>query len=486
MSYGSKQRGAMVEDTGLTGPSKWWAMLAVGLGVLMATLDFSVVNISLPTLVSQLNTDFPTIQWVVLAYVLVVTSLILSVARLGDIFGMKRLYLGGFVVFTVGSLLCGLAPGVGWLIGFRALQGAGAVMMQALGVAIITQVFPGHERGRAMGVIGSVVSVGLALGPALGGMIIGLVGWRWVFLVNVPVGLVAFVTGVKHIPSDFRRGPGQRFDPAGAVVMFLTLICYALGMTLGQRQGFGQPLVLSLLGAAVAGLLAFVVIETRVRQPMVDLKLFQNVLFGVNLVMGLLVFIVLAGTFIMPFFLQIVLGYSTQKIGLLMMAVPLIMGSVSPVAGTLSDRYGPRTISLVGLLILAGGCLSISTLNAQTTAWGYVLRLAPFGLGLGVFQSPNNSAIMGAVPREHLGVASGLLALSRTLGHTSGLPLVGAVFAAQVMSVSGFSGARITSAPPEALVIGLTGTYRLAALVILASALLAAVALYTEKRATRG
>jgi EmrB/QacA subfamily drug resistance transporter len=475
----------MANETTVTGSGKWWAMLAVGLGVLMATLDFSVVNISLPTLVRQLHTDFPTIQWVVLAYVLVVTSLILSVARLGDIFGMKKLYLGGFVIFTIGSLLCGLAPGVGWLIGFRALQGAGAVLMQALGVAIITQVFPSHERGRAMGVIGSVVSTGLALGPALGGVIIGLVGWRWVFLVNVPVGLLAFFTGVKHIPSDFHGSTGQRFDPAGAVILFCTLICYALGMTLGQRQGFDRPLVLLLLGCAAAGLVIFVVIESRVGHPMVDLKLFKNVLFGVNLVMGLLVFIVLAGTFVMPFFLQLVKGYSTEKVGLLMMVVPLTMGAVSPLAGILSDRYGSRGISLGGLLILAGGCLSISTLTAETSAWGFVLRMLPFGLGLGAFQSPNNSAIMGAAPRERLAVASGLLALSRTLGHTSGLPLVGAVFSALVMSASGFSGAQITSAPPEALVVAMAGTYRLAAMVILASSVLAAGALWKSRQRPR-
>lgn len=461
-------------------------MLGIGLGVFMSTLDSSIVNISLPTLVQALDTNFATVQWVVLSYLLVITTLILSVARLGDMVGKKKLYNVGLVLFTLGSLLSGLAAGVGWLIAFRALQGTGAVMMTALGTAIITEVFPARERGRALGINGAIVSVGIALGPTLGGVLIGLVGWRSVFLVNVPVGILAALIVWRVVPASAQGAPGQRFDLAGALLGFLTLGSYALGMTLGQRAGFGDALVVALLVAAGAGLVAFVLVESRVRQPMIDLSLFRNVLFGVNLLMGLLVFVLIAGFFIMPFFLELVQGYRTEQVGLLMAVFPVTMGLVAPVSGALSDRYGSRVISLIGLVTIGAGSLLVSTLHADVTPLGYVLRFAPLGVGVGMFNSPNNSAIMGAVPRERLGVASGLLALSRTLGQMTGLPLIGAVFTGLVLRTAGLApGADVTAAPDAALVAGVRGTYQIAAAFIFVSTALAAFALWYDRRQAR-
>ncbi len=465
---------------------KWWAMLGIGLGTFMSTLDSSIVNISLPTLVEKLHTDFATIQWVVLSYLLVLTSLMLGVARLGDMLGKKKLYNAGLALFTLGSLLCGLAPGVMWLIGFRALQGLGAVMMQALGVAIITEVFPSSERGRALGISGGIVSVGIALGPAMGGILIGLVGWRSVFLVNVPVGFITALVVARFVPSSVPGRAGQRFDVVGALILLVTLVCYALGMTLGQQWGFSAGRTLTLLAVAAVGVVTFLAVEARLSQPMIDLRLFGNVLFSINLLMGFLVFIVLAGSFILPFFLELVKGYPTEQVGLLMMVMPVSMGLVAPGAGALSDRFGSRGISLIGLLVVVGGCLSLSTLHAGVTPLGCALRLAPLGIGLGMFQSPNNSAIMGAAPRQRLGVASGLLSLSRTLGQTSGLPLMGALFTAQVLRVENLvAGADITLASAAALAGGVAGTFRLAALIILTATALAALALWIDSRRSK-
>lgn len=462
--------------------AKWLAMLGVGMGVFMATLDASIVNISLPTLVKDLHTDLATVEWVVLSYVLVLTSLMLGVARLGDMFDKKKLYLGGLALFTISSFLCGLSPNVYWLIGFRALQGLGAALTQALGTAIITEVFPISERGRALGMIGTTVSTGIAIGPPLGGLLIGLVGWKSIFLVNVPVGILALFVVSRFVPSSSTR-PGQRFDSVGAAVLFFTLAFYALGMTIGQQQGFTGGTAELLLFAAVAGLFIFLFIERRIIQPMVDLSLFRNVLFSLNLVMGFLVFVVMAGMFIMPFFLQIVKGFSTEQVGLLLMVNPIAMGVVAPIAGSLSDRFGSRGISLIGLVMIIIGCLTVSTLNPNVGALGFILRMLPFAFGQGMFQSPNNSAIMGAVPRDRLGVASGLLALSRTLGTTTGLPLMGAVFTSLVVT-SAHMGATIdiNTAPAQALVSGVNGTYRIAAFVILGAVILATVALYIDSR----
>jgi EmrB/QacA subfamily drug resistance transporter len=468
-------------------------MAGVGLGIFMSTLDGSIVNISLPTLVDQLQTDLPTIQWVILSYVLVVTSLMLTIARLGDMRGKKGLYTTGLVLFTAGSLLCGLSPNVYWLIGFRALQGLGATMLQALGMAIITEVFPAKERGRALGLVSTIVSVGIAIGPPVGGLLIGLTGWRSIFLVNVPIGFITFFVATRFIPaslgSSFARPhagrdiPNQRFDLAGALILLVTLGSYAFGMTMGENLGFANPGILALLAASLIGLAVFLAVELRTPEPMVDLRLFLNPLFSINLLMGFLVFTALAGTFILPFFLELVQGYSIGQVGLLLMIQPVVVGLLAPISGSLSDRFGSRVISLIGLAIVVAGAFYMSTLSAGVTVMGFALRVALFGVGMAIFQSPNNSAIMGSVPRHKLGIASGLMALSRNLGQTSGMPLMGALFTAQVLAAGLLPlGADVTSAPAAALTSGINDTYRVAGLVMFTATLLAALALWLDYR----
>lgn len=462
---------------------KYLALIGLGMGVLMSTIDSSIVNISLPTLVEVFDTTFATIQWVVLSYVLVLTSFMLAVARLGDMNDKKRIYQVGMVVFVVGSLLCALSPGVGWLIGFRAVQGLGAVMMQSLGMAMVTEVFPRSERGRALGMIGGVVSVGIAIGPPLGGLLIGSLGWHSIFLVNLPIGIIALLIVQRFVPASPPVQREQRFDPAGALILFVTLGSYALGMTMGQDRGFSSTLPLALLVTALIGLGVLLWVESRVSQPMIDLRLFRNPLFSFNLLMGFMVFIVLAGAFIMPFYLELVKGYPTQVVGLMMMANPIAMGLVAPLAGALSDRFGTRVISLFGLILLTGAAFFMTTLSAETSQLGIILRLIPFGMGFGIFQSPNNSAILGSVPRERLGIASGLTALSRTLGNSSGLPLMGAIFTAHVLAAAGLpAGIDATTAPPAALVAGINGTYRIAMLVVMVTIGLAVIGIYLERK----
>ncbi len=452
----------------------------------MATLDVNIVSVSLPTLVRDMGTDFVTIQWVILGYVLVVTSLTLSFARLGDIKGKRRLYAYGISLFTAGSLLCGLAPGVYWLILFRVVQGLGAAVTQALGAAIATEAFPSSERGQAMGIIGSTVSVGLAMGPAVGGMLIGSFGWRSVFLVNLPTGILAVWATLKFVPNVKPEEAGTSFDFPGAILMFFLMGVFASGMSYGQREGFGHPLTLGLLSGAALFLVFFIVVEKRVSAPMVDPGLFKNALFSINLIMGWLVFLVIAAGFVVPFYLELVKGYSPTIVGLLMMVVPVCMGICSPVAGRLADRFGVRGISLIGLAFCMAGCFCISSLNVDVGLSGTVLRLVPLGVGMGFFQSPNNSAIMGAVSQKRLGIASGLMTLSRSLGHASGIPLAGAAFTAWVLAKAAVPGLEdVAKAPPEALVAGLSGLYKTAALVITISSVLAITALYLDRRRGR-
>lgn len=439
---------------------KWYIMGAVSMSIFLATIDGSIVNVALPTLVRELQTDFATVQWVVLAYLLTQSTLLLGVGRLGDMVGKKPIYGGGFVVFTVGSVLCGLSPAVGWLIGFRVLQALGAAMMLALGAAIVTEAFPPYERGKALGLIGTSVSIGVVVGPTLGGIILQTLSWHWIFFVNLPVGIVGTMMAMRFIPT-FKPKGRQQFDYAGAGSLCLSLLGLLLALTLGQQLGFRDPRIVGLLVAWLVFLAVFIAIETRSPHPMINLGLFRNLLLSVNLVTGFITFVAIAGVFILiPFYLENVLGYSVLRVGLMLAVVPIALGVTAPIAGSLSDRLGTRPIAVVGLLSLVTGYLAMSTLTANTGLLGYILRLLPVGIGMGVFQSPNNSAIMGSAPREQLGVVSGLLSITRTLGQTTGVAVAGTLWAMQVIIHYGaFLPGGATTAPVAAQIAGLQNTY---------------------------
>jgi EmrB/QacA subfamily drug resistance transporter len=301
-----------------------------------------------------------------------------------------------------------------------------------------------------------MVSIGIVLGPTLGGLILDALSWHWIFFVNLPVGIVGTLMVVRFVPARKPAGR-QRFDLAGAVTFFAGMLAMLLAVTLGQQVGFADGRVVLLLAGGVAAMAGFVALERRVKQPMLDLEMFRNKLFSINLVSGFMTFVSMSGTvFLMPFFLQGVLGYEPRQVGLLLAAVPLAVGVVSPLSGALSDRVGTRPITVVGLATVMMGFYSLSTVTADMTAVGYVVRFLPVGIGLGIFQSPNNSAVMGTVPRERLGVASGLLSITRIVGQTTGIAVLSAVWAGRVAVHYGAplpEGA--TSAPAAAQVAGL-------------------------------
>lgn len=415
------------------------------MGTFLGTIDGSIVNIALPVLEQEFGTQFAVVQWVVLSYMLTVATLMLVVGRLADIFGKKGLYLTGFAIFTFGSGLCGLANSAGLLIAFRVIQAVGAAMITALGTAILTEAFPPQERGKALGISGTMVSIGLISGPTVGGLILGAFSWHWIFFVNLPVGLIGILLVIRFVPKSAAE-KRERFDIPGAVSLFVTLLAFLLALTLGQERGFTSPPVLGLLGLSLAALLVFYWVETHTDQPIIDLSLFRNRLFSVNLITGFITFICISGTILlMPFFLQNVLHFTPRDSGFLLSVFPLSMGIIAPLAGSLSDRFGSRRLTAAGLAALLLGYLAVSTLNESTGASGYVVRFLLVGLGMGFFQSPNNSAIMGAAPKGRLGVASGLLALTRTVGQTTGIALIGSLWAGRVIAVMG--GGEATSAP---------------------------------------
>lgn len=454
---------------------KWRILTAVGMGIFLATIDGSIVNVALPTLVRELHTNFATVQWIPLAYLLTLSTALLSMGRLGDMIGKKPVYVSGFVLFTLSSMLCGLAPGVYWLIGFRVLQAIGAAMTQALGIAIVTEAFPPAERGKALGVAGGLVSLGVVAGPTLGGLILDAFSWRWIFFVNLPVGILGILMTLRYVPHT-TAVRAQRFDYAGAAVLFSGLLALLLALTLGQQWGFADRRFWLLSGMAALLLVGFIITEQRVTQPMINLNLFRNELFNINLLTGLLTFIAVAGVFVLlPFYLENMMGYGPRQVGLLIAAVPVLMGITAPISGALSDRYGTRPIATIGLAVLVIGYLAMSRLALDTPLLAYVFAVLPFGAGMGIFQSPNNSAVMGSVPPPQLGVTSGLLAMTRNLGQTVGIATMGTIWAGRVMAhVGGAVSGGVTAAPITAQIAGLQDTFRIIAALVSAAFFLSA------------
>jgi EmrB/QacA subfamily drug resistance transporter len=474
------------QDRQIDYKNKWYVFAAVAMGLFLGTIDGSIVNIALPTLSKELNTDFSIVQWVVLAYLLVIVTLMLSIGRLADMIGKKPLYLSGLAIFTLGSVLCGLSNSVYMLIGFRVLQAIGAVMVMALGTAIVTEAFPAEQRGMALGLTGLMVSIGSIAGPTLGGIILGVFSWHWIFFVNLPIGLLGIVLAWRFV-SPHRPQGGQRFDYAGAVTLFLGLFSLLIALTLGQNTSFINPLVLVLFVISIGIIISFVMLEKRMPQPMVDLKMFTNKLFSVNLVTATMVFICSAGTVLLiPFFLQNMKGFSSETAGLLMAATPLSMGIIAPFSGRLSDRLGTRPLTVIGLFLIGLGYLGLTTLDANTSGLGFVLRSIPLGIGMGVFNSPNNSAVMGSVSRNRLGVASGLLSLTRTLGQTTGIAVIGALWASHVKQLSGALWVGdATLAPIPAQIAGFHSTLLVIVVIIFVALFLSATAWFIETRNAR-
>ena len=356
----------------------------------------------------------------------------LTIGRLADIFGKKKIYQTGMIVFTLGSICCGTSTTIGWLIAFRVFQAIGAAMLMALGNAIVTESYPENQRGQVLGISGLMVSLGVIAGPMLGGLILDALNWRWIFFVNIPIGLIGLIMVQLFVP-DFRPIHIQKFDLWGSILLFIGLLLFSLSMTIGQNSGFGQIIPWAVLLGGLFLLGVFLLHEMKTESPLINLGLFRNRLFRINILTGFMTFIISSGSILLiPFYLENVLMYDHRTIGLLMAVIPITMGITAPISGTLSDRYGSRLLTTIGLVFLILAYLSITTLNENTTQIGYILRFIPVGIGTGLFQSPNNSAILGSVPRNSLGVASGLLSLTRTLGQTTGISIMGTIWATRV------------------------------------------------------
>ena len=460
----------------VAGPARvGWALAALSLAMLLASLGTSVANVALPTLEEDFGASFGQVQWVVLAYLLALTTLVVSAGRLGDLVGRRRLLLAGLAVFTAASALCAAAPSLTLLIAARAAQGAGAALMMALTLAFVAETVPAARTGAAMGLLGTTSAIGTALGPSLGGALIAGPGWRAIFLVNVPLGLAALVLARRHLPGERRRAGAARprFDVVGTVLLAITLGAYSLAMTI-DRGRLG-PASVALLGIAVAGAAAFAVSQARASAPLVRPAMLRDPVLRAGLATSALVSTVMMATLVVgPFYLSRALGLDAALVGLVMSVGPAVVVLAGVPAGRLADRLGAGRLGVAGLGAMAAGALALAVVPARLGVPGYVVPIVVLTLGYALFQTANNTAVMSGAPAEQRGVTSGLLNLSRNLGLITGASVMGAVF------TLGAGTARLSSAPPSAVAAGMHLTFALSAILVGAAL---AIALGSRRRA---
>ncbi len=414
------------EQNGRSGD--WRAFSVAASGTFMATLDSGIVNTALPTVAHDFGASLPEVQWTVSAYFLVISCLLPLFGRMGDMYGRRRMYSLGFLVFTASSMLCGAAPNLLALIAARVLQGVGAAMLMANGPAIIMGAFPGATRGRALGIIGMIVALGSLAGPGLGGLLIQGFGWRCVFYVNLPIGLAGLWLTRRFLPP-VERLHDETLDLAGAGLFAVAMTGLLLAMTHGRDWGWTSPLVLGCLGLAVVAFPCFVLWERRTDHPMIDLSLFGIWPFLSGNIVAFLAFMsMFSNAILLPFYLQQQLHLSPLLTGIVLSTLPLAMAVTSPASGYLSERVNFATLTSVGLAVISAGLFGQSLLLPDTPLWRVFLGQAVIGLGVGIFMSPNNNSVLTSAPQDKIGLVGGFLALVRNVGMVSGIAAAITVF----------------------------------------------------------
>lgn len=454
------------------GRSATGALASLSLAMLLSSLSTSIANVALPTLSMAFAASFPAVQWVVLAYLLTITALIVSVGRLGDLVGRRLLLVAGLALFSAASLAAALAPTLPLLIAARAAQGLGAAVMMASTIAFVGETVPKERTGSAMGLLGTMSAVGTALGPSLGGVLIVSCGWRSIFLVNAALGVAAMLAARRFLPvGEAREDQGARrgrarFDTLGTILLALTLAAYALAMTFG-RGHFGS-LNVGLLGMAILGAGLFLYAEGKVASPLVQPALFRDPVLAPSLAMNALVSTVMMATLVVgPFFLSRALGLSEALVGAILSIGPVVSALCGVVAGRVVDRLGAAAMVIAGLALMAAGCVALSVLPTLFGVAGYAAAIILLTPGYQLFQAANNTAVMANVDSNERGVVSGMLSLSRNLGLITGTAAMGAVFAFAAGTND------IAGAAPEAVAGGTRLTFAVAAGLVLVAVAIA-------------
>ena len=466
---------------------KWLVFMTAAIGTFVSALDQTSVNVALPSIANHFGSTLPAVQWVALGYVLTTGALLMPMGRLSDLVGRKRVYTLGFTIFTLAAVLTAISPLLISVVFFKVLQGVGAAMVQATAMAMVTATFPSEERGRIIGLYLSIVGIGAIVGPIVGGLVVDLLGWRYIFFLGLPFGIASIITGLVFLEDDreslkARRSSSDRFDWIGAALSSGGLALFLLVITNGHRIGWRSPPVVLGLVAVVALFASFIWWQNRTPQPMLAMQLFRQRTFALGSAASFLSF--LAGMsvfFLMPFYLQGVLGYTAGQSGLIIAPTAAFFALAGPISGRLSDKYGFRQFAVLGVFISLMSMVLLSRLNENSSIELVITALAMQGLGLGIFFSPNASSVLSTVEPERFGIATAFLNMNRNASNLVGVALATTVVTA-VMASQGFEPSLegITSATSSdvqaAFTLGLQTSYRVMSGFLVAALILSAAA----------
>lgn len=460
---------------------RWIILLTTVLLTFMSTLDSSIVNVALPVMSEKLSVSMASIEWVVTSYLIIIVGTILIFGRLADIKGKTTIFKLGIIIFTIGSLSCGLSNSLIMLVFSRVLQAIGAAGTMSTSQGIITHVFPSNERGRALGLNGTFVALGSMIGPPVGGIIVSILSWQYIFLINVPIGILAFIFAMRTLPKS-ETNLNEKLDIKGGVLFGLTMVLLFGALTLGKEIGYDNKAIIISFIIAIVLFILFIIVERKMDEPLLKLEIFNNSLFSLSVFCAFISFVAIScSNIILPFYLQYVMKLSPSFTGILMMVSPIILSIVAPMSGYISDKIGSEVLTFLGLIGTSLGLFLISTLNQYSHLGALIAFIAIMTLGNGMFQSPNNSLVMSTVDKSNLGIAGSINALVRNLGMVFGISLSTTLLYNRMSSKIGYHVTGYVSGRDDVFVYGMQYVYIAAAIICTIGAALTAYRLYGVK-----
>lgn len=452
---------------------RWKIFLVLMVFTLMASLDGGVIGVSLPAIAVDLGVTASQVSWVAASYLMSVCSFIIFAGKLGDSIGKVKVFKLGIYIFVVGTFLSGLASSLILLVTFKIIQGLGGAMAMASNMAIITEVFPKEERGKALGLLGIFLALGSIIGPAIGGVIVSSLGWNFVFWLNVPIGILLILFGLRILPDDLHTSK-LSIDILGNILFISFIVSLLVAIINGQNICF----IISIIS-----LIAFIIVERKVSNPMVKLSMFKNVMFSVSISIAFFSFLVnFIYQIVTPFYVQDFMGISPTNAGFIMMIIPVTMAISGPISGTLSDKFNAQIITLIGLIVSLIANIGLSMISLDSTVFSFCILTALLGLGNGIFQSPNNSIVMSSVEKNQLGLASGINALMRNLGQAVGIGLGTTILFFAMSKNAGYTMTALDPDKPEIFIHGIQFTYMISTILCIIGICLVLFRLFSTKK----